>query len=407
MNLKQQIEEAKRYLLALNEELVKVDKLKNKTFNIFGAVGMQTQEIKHSAFLAWLLNPVKPDNLKFDFLREFLKDVYRYSSNEIVNNKIISLTARVNNEEELLKLINVNEIRVITEYPLVYGEEGRIDIYVEIPQTQTIIVIENKTFTTSHDDQLRRYVKEFENKSDWHKIFIYLTPKGDLPTEEYENWCLYSYERINVLLSAMVKYVTNRKLKYLIGDYIDMVDTNILQGNKELKSLCKQICREHKEAVELLLSYTDNIEEVQKYCAEWFKINIPNITFKGGKTTFEFYTDSMKKVFEINGQNIALNDSNLWKCRCVFGYGENVPIVISLQKNVNEEWDIVQSKIINYFAPQKKPGNKYFTINEYSTEILSIEERNMDFESVKSIVDKQLSEFANKLQEFEKILKTL
>ncbi|HAH57521.1 MAG TPA: hypothetical protein DCL86_05190, partial [Bacteroidales bacterium] len=46
-------------------------------FNIFEAVGMARQEIRHSRFLAFLLNPLAPHGLGEYFLRNFLDHVMK------------------------------------------------------------------------------------------------------------------------------------------------------------------------------------------------------------------------------------------------------------------------------------------------------------------------------------------
>lgn len=374
----EQIKRAEFLLNELSKKLKNIEQEQNRGINIFNAVGMQTQEIKHSAFLSWLLNPEQSHKLGNLFLKK--------------------LTEKLNLQVE--DFLASDDITVETE-KLLDGSESRIDIYIQSEKSKTLIIIENKVFTTSHDNQLERYEKLVEGRIGWNRTFIYLTPKGGAPTEKGDNWLLFSYSGILEIIKELLQKTTNQKLKYLLKDYIEMVDDNILKNNKTIENLCKKIRREHKEAIEILLNYTDNIEEVANYCKKWFKDNIPNITIRSGKTTFEFYTQPMKAFLEKNNSNMVISSSGLWKCRCVFGYGENVPICISLQKDTSEEWDWAQSKIINSFEPDKKVGNKYFTLNEFSVELLSVEGRRGDFENIVEELDDNLKEFAIKLKLFE------
>ena len=415
MNIHEQIEEAKALLKALKKKLVEVDKLKDKKFNIFNSVGMQTQEIRHSAFLAWLLNPDKPENIKFDFLSEFLKDIYNYSSNEIVNSTVIDKTAHVKSAQELLKLIdfdNENKVKVETERTLTKADDdGRIDIYIEVPNTKTIIVIENKTFTTSHDDQLNRYVGEFSDRQEWKKIFIYLTPKGDLPTEEHNNnWCLYSYERINAILTSMLNDVSNRKLKYLIGDYIYMVDMNIIKNNKELNALCKKIKREHSQALEILNSYSDNIEKVIEYCIKYLSDNIVGFQLiNSTNQNFSFYTDATKEYFERHGESLFRADNTL---RCSGGIRcDDGPVKAGwgTGKLRNEVWSPAQLKLMREFAPSKKHTAMYFTFpGNFCPTLMTYEDRGFSFEeALEKILDLQLKLYVKTINEFNERIKTL
>ena len=60
-----------------------------KMFGMFGAdaVGMSTQEVKHSAFLAWLLDPNKPHGLGNAVLKLLLEKVRAYPAiNRIPSN---------------------------------------------------------------------------------------------------------------------------------------------------------------------------------------------------------------------------------------------------------------------------------------------------------------------------------
>ena len=57
-------------------ELDKVKSIENIKANIFDAVGMERQEVKHSAFIAWLLDPSKPHGLGNRFLAEFCRRLF-------------------------------------------------------------------------------------------------------------------------------------------------------------------------------------------------------------------------------------------------------------------------------------------------------------------------------------------
>lgn len=405
-------EKTKKALLALSERLNEIDKQKTTGVNVFYAVGMLRQEIKHSAFLAWLLAPNNPHGFGSLFLRKFLERLFVHPNLEgdrdseprlKTNAEVLAQFSHAKTVNDLEDFLCADDVTVLTERPV--DLDGRIDIFVESPSAKTLIAIENKVFTTTHDNQLSRYEAEFADRTDWKRIYVYLTPRGDMPNDfgEYrENWCVFSYETVLSIIREFTKDKIGRKLKYIMEDYIEMVETEILQKKKELRTLCKQIRREHKDALEILLNYTDNLEEVTSYCAEWFRQNIPSlIELKSGNTTFEFYTKPMADFFLHYNQNFCVDGTSLWKCRCVFGYGENVPVVTSLQKGENEEWDVAHKSIRNIFAPTKPLGKKYFSLKEYSATLLSAEEREQDFSSIKPQLDERLKLFAEKLKQFE------
>lgn len=65
--------------LKLQDALETIRRHKTRGMNIFSAVGMTRQEVKHSAFLAWLLTPFKgteQHGLGNVFLRRWLERLF-------------------------------------------------------------------------------------------------------------------------------------------------------------------------------------------------------------------------------------------------------------------------------------------------------------------------------------------
>ena len=65
-----------------NKELQQLEKMFEK-FNIFDCLKLSRQEIRHSNFLAWLLDPNETHGMNDYFLKEFLKEVLLRKKNEI------------------------------------------------------------------------------------------------------------------------------------------------------------------------------------------------------------------------------------------------------------------------------------------------------------------------------------
>ena len=404
-------ERAKTALLALSERLSEIDKQKTTGVNVFYAVGMLRQEIKHSAFLAWLFAPNNPHGFGSLFLRKFLEQLFVHPNLEgdkeaeprlKTNAEVLAVFSRVRNIEELNNFLCADDISVLTERPV--DLDGRIDIYIESPSTKTLIAIENKVFTSTHDEQLSRYEAEFLDRTDWKRIYVYLTPRGDMPYDfdEYrQNWCVCSYETVLKIIREFTKDKIGRKLKYIMEDYLEMVETEILQKKKELRTLCKQIRREHKDALEILLNYTDTAELAQSYCLNWIKTNIPNIVeIKEANSSFYFYTETMEKFFRTHNESIN-GEGKYPALRCSFGYNQTVAMGIALQRLEAKNWSPAQLEIADIMTSTQPDKGYYFSLKPYSILLLSAKDRERDFEEVQSAIDTGLLNFAKKLKEFE------
>jgi hypothetical protein len=160
--------EALKTLQADAQELEYIESLLDR-FNIFEAIGFIGQEIMHSRFLAFLLDPRQNHGLWDVVLKMMLK---RASA--------ISNAASVLKKFEVIGNRNMEQTVVQTE---VYTHDGRIDILLLNEVGKWAIVIENKVWTTEHSDQLDRYYRYVrKNHSGWQIFGIYLTPFGDTPS---------------------------------------------------------------------------------------------------------------------------------------------------------------------------------------------------------------------------------
>jgi hypothetical protein len=135
-------------------------------FNIFEAIGAVRQELRHSDFLAFLLNPNQNHGLGDVFLKHLLRHL------------LIELPEPPLNAIEL-DLIDMDQAIVLREWQ-------NIDILIDdAEQNSLICLIENKIGTTEHSGQLRRYLKTVRQKYPEATIIpVYLTPEGDEASEE-------------------------------------------------------------------------------------------------------------------------------------------------------------------------------------------------------------------------------
>ena len=395
-------ERAKQALLALDRTLDLIEASRMKGINLFDAVDMTTQEIKHSGFLAWLLSPARPHGLGNAFLRRVLEILFtrpKPAGESCSPNSEILCKAGISDLAALEPFFE-SEITVEKEY-VVHNRESRIDIFVESKAAKTVLVIENKVFTGAHDDQLERYRRELADRTDWKKIFVFLTPHGDAPSTDDDPsrvWCVLSYADILRAVRDLAQTCGRRnlKLKYLLEDYIDMVDTNILKKNRDLRALCKRIRREHADAVALLLAYTDNSEAVLEYAAQALDAMLGPISIvTRGSARVDFYTKGAAGLFGDLTRGRA-GYPMLYRISATNGA---IVALAFLEKAQDETWSEPQRTAAALCLGQPPVSDRYCTL--FTVPLLSEEERSEELDMNKDKIDAGLRTFAEKVTALE------
>jgi len=240
-----------------NPELERLEGMLD-TFNVFETLKIVNVEIKHSNFLAWLLNPNENHSLDSYFLRQFLKTFY--SENKELIDSELSLFD--------FEIFDYSDVEIRREW-------RNIDLLILIrgegkENKKVAIAIENKIKSSEGQDQLSRYKKivdkEFEGYS---KLFIFLTPEGLEPSGD--GWVPFHYEAIAGLLEDTLKY----KKDYLsdnVYNFIDQYKTILrryIVGNGEIEDICRKIYSKHQKALDLIFEYKPDLElEVNEYLSE-------------------------------------------------------------------------------------------------------------------------------------------
>jgi hypothetical protein len=147
-------------LIVDNPELERLEELL-RPFNFFEATGATYNELRHSTFLGFLLDPQQSHGLGDRFLRRFLRmALQRVAPDE----RPVSLLD--------LDLWDLDDVEVRREWQ-------SIDILAISPANAFVAIIENKIHSGEHDDQLERYWHEIERRRMAGKIIgIFLSPGG-------------------------------------------------------------------------------------------------------------------------------------------------------------------------------------------------------------------------------------
>jgi hypothetical protein len=203
--------------------------------NIFRALAIERQEIRHSNFFAYLLDPGENHGLGDILLRKFLRDIFADSRAE----------GRTLFDADLMDFSQVDVRR----------EWRGIDILIDFPQD--VIVVENKVDSSEHSQQLSRYKGvvdgEFGAK---RKHFVFLTPAGSDPVDEADRkvYINYSYEQIASILANVLELYRDSisdKMALYIDDYLTTINRELLM-NDRLNDLARKVYKAHKPAFDFV-----------------------------------------------------------------------------------------------------------------------------------------------------------
>lgn len=260
-----------------NPELEKLEAVIDQ-FNIFSSLGIINQEIRHSNFLAWLLDPSETHNLSDYFVNLFLKLALK--------------TGNTKNSE--LSIFDI-ETFDLTDLK-VYREWNNIDVLLVDESNQFVCVIENKIDSTEHSDQLSRYRTVMEHHfKDYKKIFIYLTVHGG-SAENEDLYIAIRHKEVAGLIDTLLdrrKSQMNDDVVLFIQHYSEMLKRYIMEES-EVQQLCEAIYKKHQKALDLIYKYRPDIySEVQGILEEIIDENPTLIRDHCSRTAIRFIPKSL------------------------------------------------------------------------------------------------------------------
>lgn len=221
--------------------------------NIFDVLKVETNEVRHSNFVAWLLDPNGSHKLGNIFLKRFLRQVF-------ASNKFSSVSS-IDVEAFPLEKVQIQR------------EWKNIDIL--ISSDEFVVCIENKIFSKEHSNQLNRYKNIIEeNFPNQIKTYVYLSPEG-IPSEtETESYEPLSYEFLADLIERVLSIhgdTFDDQVKTYLKDYAVTVRRDIMK-NDELTELAKTIYKNHKEILDFIAEnrpeFVNHIHELMSKAIE-------------------------------------------------------------------------------------------------------------------------------------------
>lgn len=325
---------------------------KDEEINMFTVFHLQSAERHHSSFFAGLLAPDNPHRLGNAAIKRFLyylwNDTVREetpsgTSHPIKTRPNSEILRSVAKDRQTLVDLSQGDISVETE---VYTNEngkgkqaGYIDIFVKISTVEektassivnTVIVIENKTGTETHSDQLCKY-EDYVNANypNCKKIFVLLSPFGSIPInrggdEQYnDRYCIFDYgnecgvckileELIAELETPQMKTQATpkqrRKIKMILEDYKKMTETTILANDPEIRKEIKKIHDKFSDLLPLVANFYDNLPDVLDYAVNYLS-TLPGFeVLSRSDSSFNFCTDALKQYYSTNSQKMTTSN---------------------------------------------------------------------------------------------------
>ncbi|MCL2485550.1 MAG: PD-(D/E)XK nuclease family protein [Endomicrobia bacterium] len=217
------------HALIADENFTKIENSLKKP-NIFSALSVERQEIRHSNFLAYLFNPGANHGLGDYFLKEMLHNIIQVDPQKQFS--------------KVSELGNLKNARIKTEWE-------NIDILILLDNS--VIIIENKIGAKNHSNQLRDYRKKAEKYfKDKKRIYSYLTINSDEAETDEDNdddsdfWGLSGYSDIAKIIEQIsIEQITDSSLLSYLADYLKVIKRNLLNDDetnvwfKELYGKCK------------------------------------------------------------------------------------------------------------------------------------------------------------------------
>ena len=273
-----------------NEDLEQLETILYR-FNLFESLGLVRQEIRHSAFLRWLLDPTETHGLGDYWLRQFLKKV-------------------IKNGEEILGI--TFSLFDLDSWDLTQAEVRRewrnIDILILDEKNQFVCAIENKVDSGESGDQLKRYRQLVELEFvQYKKAYVFLTKFGDSPSEA--SYIAFTYkDLVFVIENALGRRESqiNYEIKLFVQHYLDMVRRRIVEDS-ELQELCRKLYKNHRRALDLIFEHRhDRIAEVGRVIQNYISSRSDDIFSINDSTTYIKFLPECMNVPQIQDAGIPI-----------------------------------------------------------------------------------------------------
>ncbi len=378
-----EIEVREKYRELLND--IDFDKLELglKTPNIFQILNVARTEIRHSNFLGWLLDPNGNHGLGKLFLTKFLRGI---STSDVATEL----------DELDIEELNFNNVELRREWK-------NIDLLVIFDSL--VICVENKIDSKDHSNQLAKYREIIHsNFKTRKKVFVYLTPTGELPTAhtEREHYATYSYQEVIEQSDRILEIhgnSLNSGVYQYISDYLTTLKRELMK-NDELNELADKIYKNHRELIDFVFEHKSDL------ASELYPIFVEKIENSGWvmgskhKGFARFTTPALQEIIPKKGkgwpdkENFLFEIDYYWiKRKAVFK-----TVVSPTEPEIQE---IFKNAMSNIEGHRKPRGTKWLVHFMMSWKFDTDDLIGVDKDGVSKILDKEWSKITEIVQKVE------
>jgi len=322
-----------------DKDVSKMELLLDKP-NIFHALKIVQQEVRHSNFLAWLLNPSENHGLGELFLKRFLRTV-------LISSKV--KTSLIEIEE-----LNYDVIEVRREFL-------NIDILIEIENL--LIIVENKIRSKEHSNQLNRYFEDAKKHFGKEPViaFVYLTIGGDEPSNE--SYISISYDNIEKIISDILSVYYDRlnpSILMYLKDYLHILKNDIMD-NGEINELSRKIYKNHKVLLDKLFEFKlDNVSYFRPFLEK--KVTDSSwVLGSFGRGNVRFLTKELDEIIPRRSSGWSGNESFLFELNYTYDRAKKIRFFCTITSGDDETKEILLKAMKSVFPDYKPSGSTWFT----------------------------------------------
>ena len=235
-----------------NTELQELERLLQK-FNLFEALRLEWHEVRHSDFLAYLIDPHQNHGLADRVLKTFLQSALKGSIGSGVSPIHIDIW-------------NLTSAEVAREW-------SNIDIFIRDEANRLAVIVENKIRSSEHSNQLVRYYDCVSHEcAGWQIIPIYLTIEGAAPSDE--RFIPMSYSDVSRAVKDAISFnrgSVDPDIRVFVEHYIEMLRRHLV-ADSEISELCRRIYSKHRQALDLIYEHRpDRQQMVRDFIEGWLR----------------------------------------------------------------------------------------------------------------------------------------